>query len=63
MKALEGVVTVGAVGPGLALPRGPQAVVPDGGDASDAAGDVTRKLRHEEYVSVAHHGHGALAHE
>lgn len=63
MKALEGIVAVGAVGPDLALPRSPQAVVPYGGDASDAAGDVTRKLRHEEYVPVAHHGHGALAHE
>lgn len=63
MKALEGVFAVGAVGPDLALPRGPQAVVSDGGDTADPAGDVARQLGHEEYVAVAHYWDGALPHK
>lgn len=63
MHALDGVVAVGAVGPGLALPSGLQAVVPDGRDAADAAGDVARQLGHEQDVPVTHYRDGALAHE
>lgn len=63
VEALEGLVAVGAFGLGLALPGGAQAVVPDGGDAADAAGDVAGQLGHEEDVPVAHHRDGALAHE
>lgn len=63
MQALKALVTVGAVGPGLALPRGPQAVVPDGRDAADAAGDVARQLGHEQDVPVAHDWDWALSHQ
>lgn len=63
MQALEGVFAVVAVGPDLALPRGPQAVVPDGRDAADAAGDIARQLGHKQDVPIAHDRDGALAHE
>lgn len=65
VQALEGssVVALGGVGPGLALPRGPQAVMPDGGDAADAAGDVARQLGHEQDVPVTHYRDGTPSHE
>lgn len=63
METLEGLVTVGAVGPSLAFPRGPQAVVPDGGDAADATRDVAGQLGHEQDVPIAHYRDGAFAHE
>lgn len=63
VQALVGPLAVGAVWPGLALPRGPQAVVPDGRDAADAAGNVARQLGHEQDVPVAHDWDRALSHE
>jgi hypothetical protein len=63
VQTLVGLVTMSAVGPGLALLGGPQAVVPDGRYAADAAGDIARQLCHEEDVPVTHYRDGPLAHE
>lgn len=64
VQSLDGVIAVcAAVGTALALLRGAQAVMSDGGDAAHAAGYVAGELGHEEDVPVAHYRDGALAHE